>query len=296
MFRYVTQGTFDAYSYQLVEAKLKFISQIMTSRTPLRSAEDVDEQALSYAEIKALASGNRLIIEKCNLEMQVGRLQLLKGSFLSQRYDLEDKALRHLPSAISYTEKRIAAREADTTLAAQTSPASAEHFAPMVIHGETYTTPKEAGSAILEACIAVTGKAQTHVGTYRGFDLAISFDGSAKEYSMTLRGQWQWQFTLGADIRGNIARIDNALGSLSASLETERQTLADLQQQLAAAKEQMGAPFPQETELAEKSARLAEVNAALNLDQREPEVLGDEAPEEGEDAAKPPCKKMEMAL
>ena len=295
VFRYVTEGTFDAYSYQLVESKQKFISQVMTSCTPLRCAEDVDEQALSYAEIKALASGNPLIIEKCNLEMQVGRLQLLKGSFLSQRYDLEDKALRHLPSAISYSERQIAARETDAALAVQTAPASAEHFSPMVIHDVACTTTKDAGSALLEACAAVTSKDLVPIGTYRGFSMEVSFDRLEKEYHLTLRGQGNYPVSLGVDVRGNITRIDNALGSLSASLETERQTLADLRQQLAAAKEQMGVPFPQEAELAEKSAKLAKVNAALNLDHREPEVLGDDAPEEGE-APGPKHKKAELEL
>jgi len=286
VYRYVTEGTFDAYSYQLVESKQKFIAQIMTSRTPLRSAEDVDEQALSYAEIKALASGNPLIVEKCDLEMQVARLQLLKSSFLSQRYDLEDKALRHLPGNIRFMEGKILACEADARLAAKTRPATVEHFEPMVIHSETYTTTKAAGSALLEACAAVTSKDPIPVGTYRGFGMELSFDGIAKEYFITLRGQWQHRFSLGTDVRGNITRIDNALAGLPDALNSNRQALADFQQQLAAAKEQMVVPFPQEAELAEKSARLAEVNAALNLDQRENEDdLGDDVPEEGDVSA-----------
>jgi len=166
----------------------------------------------------------------------------------------------------------------------------------MVIHGEPYTTPKDAGSALLEACAAITGKDPTPIGTYRGFGMAVSFDRLKNEYSLTLRGQGHYPVGLGIDVRGNITRIDNALGNLSGSLQAERQTLADLRQQLETAKEQMGVPFPQETELAEKSARLAEVNAALNLDHRESEDLGDDVPEEGEAPAAPPRKKRELVL
>ena len=290
VFRYVTEGTFDAYSYQLVESKQKFIAQIMTSRTPLRSAEDVDEQALSYAEIKALASGNKMIIEKCDLEMQVSRLQLLKSSFLSQRYDLEDKALRFLPHSIQYAEMKIAASETDARLATASAAASAEHFEPMVIHDETFTTPKEAGSAILAACVGITSMESVRLGMYRGFEMDLTFNGLEKGYYMTLRGAGSYSVPLGPDVRGNITRIDNLLANIPASLETERQTLADLYQQLAAAKERMVVPFPQEAELAEKSARLAEVNAALNLDHKENEDLDDEVPDEGDGTAGPQRK------
>ena len=293
VFRYVTEKTFDAYSYQLVEAKQKFIAQIMTSRTPLRCAEDVDEQALSYAEIKALASGNPLIIEKCELEMQVGRLQLLKSSFLSQRYDLEDKALRFLPRSIQYAEMKIAAGETDARLAAASAPASAEHFEPMMIHDETFTATKEAGSAILAACVGITSMESVRLGIYRGFEMELSFNGLEKGYYMTLRGAGSCSVALGPDVRGNITRIDNLLATIPGTLETERQTLADLHQQLAAAKEQMVVPFPQEAELAEKSARLAEVNAALNLDHKENEDLDDEVPDEGDAATGPQRKKSE---
>ena len=215
----------------------------------------------------------------------------LQAAFLSQRYDLEDKALRHLPHAIRCAEKEIVACEADAALVAQTAPASAEHFSPMVIHDETYTTTKDAGSALLEACAAVTTSELVPIGTYRGFEMEVSFDRQEKEYRLTLRGQDYYPVPLGVDVRGNITRIDNALGNLAGSLQSEHQALADLQQQLAAAKEQMGVPFPQEAELVEKSARLAEVNAALNLDQRENEDLSDDVPDEGDGPAGPQKKK-----
>jgi hypothetical protein len=284
VYRYVTEKTFDAYSYQLIESKQKFISQIMSGRSPVRSAEDVDETALPYAEIKALATGNPLIIEKCELEMQVGKLQLLKSSFRNERFALEDKVLSGFPRSIAYYEERIPLLEADISLAAQSVSASTEHFSPMVVEGRTFATPIDAGFAILEACKAYAGEQPLAIGGYRGFTLELSFDQWSKAFFLHICGRARLKIDLGSDARGNITRIDNALSDLPKQLAETRTKLADHRQQLAAAKTELERPFPKEAELAEKSARLAEVNAALNLDRREAEDI-DDVPDEGDAAA-----------
>jgi N12 class adenine-specific DNA methylase len=283
VYRYVTEQTFDAYSYQLIENKQKFISQIMTSKSPVRSAEDVDEQALSYAEVKALATGNPLIIEKCDLEMQVGKLKLLKSSYLSQRYSLEDKTLKQYPADIKRLTELVKGYEHDIEWVKQQPQPQKDVFIGMVVEGIAHSERKAAGTAILEACKAKTTPDPTPLGEYRGFQMELSFDSFNKAYEITLKGALSHKVALGTDIGGNITRLDNILAGLPEKLDACRQQLEAAQSQLVAAKAEIEKPFPQETELAEKSQRLAEVNIALNLDKREIEVV-DAEPDEGDAA------------
>jgi len=291
LFRYVTEGTFDAYLYQLNETKQRFISQVFTSKTPERVMEDVDETVLNYAQVKALATGDKRIMELCTLEAEVSRLKLLKSSFMSERYALQDKALKHLPARISRIEGEIRGYEADTALAARTAPASVEHFAPMTVEGETYTTPKDAGFAILEACKGNTSKEPVSLGEYRGFALELALDKWGKNHVLHIVGQGRETIDLGTDARGCITRIDNALADFPIELQCRRRDLEEAQQQLATALAEKDKPFPQETELAEKSARLAELKFELQIDEREPEFLTDDVPDEGDGTGAPQRKK-----
>jgi hypothetical protein len=280
IFRYVTEGTFDSYLYQLVENKQKFIAQIMTSKTPVRVAEDVDETALSYAEIKALATGNPLIIEKCQLEMDVNKLKLLQASHLSQKYALEDKILKEYPQAIKRYTERIEGYKTDIATV-EKDPADKDHFPPMKVGGILYAEKANAGKAIIEACKDMTSPDPVAMGEYRGFQMILSFDSFSKEYRVTLSGALSHTVKLGTDIHGNITRLDNALDGLAASLQNCESNLADTQAQLAAAKGEVDRPFPQEQEYKEKSLRLKEVNALLNMDEKDHTVL-DASPDEGD--------------
>lgn len=280
IFRYVTEGTFDSYLYQLVENKQKFISQIMTSKTPVRVAEDVDEQALSYAEIKALATGNPLIIEKCQLEMEVSKLKLLQASHLSQRYSLEDKLLKEYPQEIKRLTERIAGFKADIQTVAQ-HPADKDNFPPMKIDGILYTERADAGLAIIQSCKAMGSPEPRHFGEYRGFQMVLSFDAFAKEYRITLSGALSHTVNLGTDIRGNITRIDNVLDGLTTSLQNCESKLADTRQQMETARAEVTRPFPQEQEYQKKSKRLKEVNSLLNMDEKDSTILDCE-PDEGD--------------
>jgi len=278
IYTYVTEKTFDAYSWQLIETKQKFISQIMTSKSPMRSCSDVDEQALSYAEIKALATGNPLIIEKCDLEMQVNKLKLLKGEHLSQQYALEDKLLKYYPQEIVLCNGLIDACKRDMDhLAAHTTP----EFVSMIVSGVVFTDKKAAGAAILEACKAMTSQKPVPLGEYRGFKMELYFEPLFKEYKVDLKQNLTLTIFLSEDIFGNIMRIDNVLDGLPNRLKTFERRLETAQTQMEAAKAEVNTPFLQEAELAEKSARLAEVNSKLNLDERENEVV-DDVPDEGE--------------
>jgi hypothetical protein len=281
VYRYVTEQTFDAYSYQLIENKQKFISQIMTSKSPVRSAEDVDEQALSYAEVKALATGNPLIIEKCDLEMQVGKLKLLKSSYLSQRYDLEDKTLKLYPAEIKRLTERIDGYEHDIAWEKEQPQPQKDTFVGMVVDGTMLWERKAAGTAILEACKAKTSPDPTPLGEYRGFQMELSFDSFSKAYEVTLKSALSHKVALGTDIGGNITRLDNLLAALPEKLDSCRQQLEAAQTRLVTAKAEIEKPFPQEAELSEKSQRLAEVNIALNLDKKDLEIA-DETPDECE--------------
>lgn len=278
IFRYVTEGTFDAYLYQLVENKQKFIAQIMTSKTPVRVADDVDETALSYSEIKALATGNPLIIEKCNLDMEVGKLNTLKASYLSQKYALEDMVLKKYPEAITRLTERIAGYEQDVQLAAA-HPKSQEGFVGITILDQPYADKEAAGKAILDVCAKMTGSDAVFLGQYRGFSLVLSYDGPSNEYRMTMKGTLSHTAVLGADVFGNLTRMDNVLDGLSSKLEAVRAELADTQVQLENARTELAAPFAREAELAEKTARLKELNILLNMDQKDKSLI-DDVPDE----------------
>ena len=283
IYTYVTENTFDSYLYQMVEGKQKFIGQIMTSKSPVRSAEDIDETALSYAEIKALCTGNPLIKERMDLDIDVQRLRLLKANFLSQKYALEDKIAKYLPQEIRQHEQSIAGYEADMAHLAENTCPDADGFSPMVIENKGYTTKKAAGSAILEACQAMTSPDPIPLGAYRGFGMVMRFDSISREYRVTLSNKMSYTVSLGTDLYGNIARLDNALAGIKAQRDAAREELENAKQQFATAQEQVNRPFPQEDELHTKSARLDELNIALNLDKRDNEDMddGEELPKAG---------------
>ena len=271
IYSYVTEGTFDAYLYQLVESKQKFISQIMTSKSPVRSAEDVDEQALSYAEIKALASGNPMIKEKMDLDIEVSKLKLLKANHLSQKYALEDTISKGFPKQIAETQARIAGYGADIAIVKENTRPNADGFSPMVLAGVTHADKKEAGAALLTMCQNMLSPEATQVGSYRGLTLELAFDTFAREYRLTMIGQLRHTVTLGTDVFGNLQRMDNALEALPIKEQTCREQLSNLQTQLETAKVEVQKPFPCEEELKAKTARLEELNALLNMDNKEPE-------------------------
>ena len=287
IFRYVTEGTFDAYLYQLVENKQKFIAQIMTSKAPVRVADDVDETALSYSEIKALATGNPLIIEKCNLDMEVARLNMLKASHLNQVYALEELVYRKYPAEITRLTERIEGYEQDAVLAAA-HPKPQEGFCGMDVEGRHYTEKEDAGKAIIDVCTRMTGDHAVLLGQYRGFSMVLAYDGMSNEYRITLKGTLSHTVTLGADVFGNITRLDNALENLPKALESERAKLEETKAQLENARTELAAPFAREEELAEKTARLQELNILLNMDEKD-KTLMDDVPDEGEEA---PARKV----
>ena len=280
IYSYVTEGTFDAYLYQLVESKQKFISQIMTSKSPVRSAEDVDEQALSYAEIKALASGNPMIKEKMDLDIEVSKLKLLKANHLSQKYALEDAISKGFPKQIAETQARIAGYGADIAAVKESTLPNADGFSPLTLAGVTYAEKKEAGAALLTMCQTMLSPAATQVGSYRGLTLELAFDTFAREYRLTMIGQLRHTVTLGTDVFGNLQRMDNALEGLPIKEQTCREQLSNLQTQLETAKVEVQKPFPREAELNTKTARLEELNTLLNLDHKEPEIVDAEPDED----------------
>lgn len=287
IFRYVTEGTFDAYLYQLVENKQKFIAQIMTSKAPVRVADDVDETALSYSEIKALATGNPLIIEKCNLDMEVARLNMLKASHLNQVYALEELVHRKYPAEITRLTERIAGYEKDVELA-KAHPKAQEGFCGMEVEGKHYAEKEDAGKAIIDVCTKMTGSDAVLLGQYRGFSMVLAYDGMSNEYRITLKGTLSHTVTLGADVFGNITRLDNALENLAGNLDAERAKLEEAKVQLENARTELATPFAREDELTEKTARLKELNILLNMDEKD-KTLIDEAPDEGEE---PPVRKV----
>ena len=280
IYSYVTEGTFDAYLYQLVESKQKFISQIMTSKSPVRSAEDVDEQALSYAEIKALASGNPMIKEKMDLDIEVSKLKLLKANHLSQRYALEDAISKDFPKQIAETQARIAGYGADIATVKENTHPNGDGFSPLTLAGVTYAEKKEAGAALLTMCQAMLSPEATQIGSYRGLTLELAFDTFAREYRLTMIGQLRHTVTLGTDVFGNLQRMDNALEGLPIKEQTCREQLSNLQTQLETAKVEVQKPFPREAELNTKTARLEELNSLLNLDHKEPEIVDAEPDED----------------
>ena len=269
IYRYVTESTFDAYLWQTVENKQKFISQIMTSKSPVRSCEDIDEAALSYAEIKALCAGDERIREKMDLDVDVARLRLMKANHQSQQYRLEDNILRHFPAQIEENKGFLSGFEADMkTLEAHPHPK--DGFAGMEVKGDLLTDKDNAGAAILEAFKDAKGLESVPIGIYRGFAMSLTVENFGKDFILTLKGKMSHRVELGKDARGNLVRIDNALAKMPERYKTVQGRLENVQAQLATAKAELGKPFPQETELKEKSARLAELNAELNIDDRTP--------------------------
>ena len=279
VFNYVTEGTFDSYLFQTLENKQRFISQIMTSKSPVRSCEDVDEQALSYAEIKALCAGNPLIKEKMDLDVQVAKLKVLKADHQSQKFRLQDKLLTKFPADIQETNAYIAGVKADAQLAAA-HPQVQEGFCGMTIKGVIYDEKKTAGERLVLACSELPNAEEKVIGSYRGFELSLRFDTFRSEYQAILKGQRRYPVALGTDPLGNIIRLDNSLNNFPERINSAENELATLHQQQAAAQIEVEKPFPQEEELAEKSARLAELNAQLDVDEKHHEPEMEETPDE----------------
>ena len=285
VFNYVTEGTFDSYLFQTLENKQRFISQIMTSKSPVRSCDDVDEQALSYAEIKALCAGNPLIKEKMDLDVQVAKLKVLKADHQSQKFRLEDKLLTKFPADIQETNAHIAGLKADAQLAAA-HPQGKEEFCGMVIKGVAYDEKKTAGERLVLACSELPNAEEKVIGNYRGFELSLRFDAFRTEYQALLKGQRKYTVPLGTDPLGNIIRLDNSLNNFPERITAAENELTTLHQQQAAAQIEVEKPFPQEEELAEKSARLAELNAQLDVDEKQHDEPEQEEPKK-EDAPRP---------
>lgn len=281
IYTYVTENTFDSYLYQLVEGKQKFIGQIMTSKSPVRSAEDIDETALSYAEIKALCSGNPHIKEKMDLDIEVQKLKLLRSNHMSQRYSLEDQLIRKFPKEIASMHQWIDGLEADMALLEDKTQPNADGFCPMVIGGQTYTEKKAAGTALLDACNALTSADPVPLGSYRGLKLTLCFDSFEKLFKISMQGTLTYKVGLGTDVFGNIQRMDNLLESMPTRQLDYKEKLKNLEIQVEIAKQEVEKPFPREEELKAKSARLDQLNILLNMDKRENEIV-DGLPDEGE--------------
>ena len=292
VYRYVTEQTFDAYLYQLVESKQKFISQIMTSKSPVRSAEDVDEVALSFAEVKMLATGDARFKEKMDLDIQVSKLRVLKQSYLSEHYDLEDRVLKYYPQTIKEYEERIAGYENDAALAEQHKPQGEDKFCPMTLKGVTYTEKADAGEMLLAICKDYPMSAPTEIGSYRGFRMEIYYDTVNAHYCMNLCGKAKHKVDLGADALGNLTRIENELSKLPVRLEAAKTKKAETIAQLETAKEEIKKPFAFEDELKEKTERLNALNIELNLNEKDTSVM-DTEPEQAEEQPERKCASRE---
>ena len=292
VYRYVTEQTFDAYLYQLVESKQKFISQIMTSKSPVRSAEDVDEVALSFAEVKMLATGDARFKEKMDLDIQVSKLRVLKQSYLSEHYDLEDRVLKYYPQTIKEYEERIAGYENDAALVEQHKPQGEDKFCPMTLKGMTYTEKADAGEMLLAICKDYPMSAPTEIGSYRGFRMEIYYDTVNAHYCMNLCGKAKHKVDLGADAHGNLTRIENELSKLPARLEAAKTKKAETIAQLETAKEEIKKPFAFEDELKEKTERLSALNIELNLNEKDTSVM-DTEPEQTEEQPERKCASRE---
>ena len=286
IYRYVTENTFDAYLWQTIENKQKFISQIMTSKSPVRSCEDVDETALSYAEIKALCAGNPLIKEKMDLDIEVARLRLLKANHQSQRFQMEDRLLKYFPVELEKCRAQVGGFEADLKTR-NSHPLPSEGFVGMEVLGRAFSDKEDAGKAILEAVKTVVDMKSVRIGHYRGFEMSLELSAFGREYILTLRGRMAHFTTLGSDPRGNIQRIDNTLGSMESRLKTVQDQIATLQKEQEAAKEEIAKPFAQEDELREKSARLIELDTLLDIGKGSPEVMPEGGEPEATEAAVP---------
>ena len=292
VYRYVTEQTFDAYLYQLVESKQKFISQIMTSKSPVRSAEDVDEVALSFAEVKMLATGDARFKEKMDLDIQVSKLRVLKQSYLSEHYDLEDRVLKYYPQTIKEYEERIAGYENDAALAEQHKPQGEDKFCSMTLKGVTYTEKADAGEMLLAICKDYPMSAPTEIGSYRGFRMEIYYDTVNAHYCMNLCGKAKHKVDLGADALGNLTRIENELSKLPARLEAAKTKKAETIAQLETAKEEIKKPFAFEDELKEKTERLNALNIELNLNEKDTSVM-DTEPEQAKEQPERKCASRE---
>ena len=286
LYRYVTEGTFDAYCWQLVEGKQKFASQIMTSKSPVRSCEDVDATALSYAEIKMLAADNPHIKEKMDLDIQVQKLRLLKSNYLSEKYELEDKIIKYYPTTIARTKETIAGLEKDISLAKEHPKPLDDTFVGIEVKGVSYSEKAEGGQKIIDACKEMTSPDPVPLGKYRGFELELSFDTFEKAYQVKIKGSLSRSVSLGTDAIGNITRIDNAIEKIPERLETKKQELETVLQQFDTAKKEVEKPFDKEEELTEKTNRLNVLNGLLNVDKRENELV-DSAPDEGDSVPTP---------
>ena len=292
VYRYVTEQTFDAYLYQLVESKQKFISQIMTSKSPVRSAEDVDEVALSFAEVKMLATGDERFKEKMDLDIQVSKLRVLKQSYLSEHYDLEDRILQKFPKLIKEYEERIIGYEADTVLAEQHKPQGDDKFCPMTLQGVTYTEKADAGQMLLAICKEYPLSQPSEIGSYRGFQLEVYYDTVNSTYCLNLCGKNRHKVELGSDALGNLTRIENELAKLPARLEAAKIKREETISQLENAKVEVEKPFAFEEELKEKTDRLNTLNIELNLDEKDPSAI-DTEPEQGDGLPERKSRDME---
>ena len=287
----MTEQTFDAYLYQLVEGKQKFISQIMTSKSPVRSAEDVDEVALSFAEVKMLATGDERFKEKMDLDMQVSKLKVLKQSYLSQHYELEDRILQHFPKEIKELERLISAYENDAPLSEQHKPQGEDKFCPMTLQGVTYTEKADAGKMLLAICKDYPMSQPKEIGSYRGFKMEIYYDTFNTHYCMYLCGSMKHKVELGVDALGNLTRIDNELAKLPVKLDSAKTRREEILSQLENAKEEVQKPFAFEKELKEKTERLNALNIELNLDKKDAVI--DAEPEENSEQPEKKCADRE---
>ena len=283
VYSYVTEGTFDAYLYQLVEQKQKFISQIMTSKTPMRTMEDIDEKALSYGEIKALATGNPKILEKTTLDSEVAKLNILKQSFMSQKYELQDKITKAYPQQIAKLDEKIEAMEYDIVSLQNQLNSNSDSFSPMILNGITYTEKENAGKKLLECCQSIKSFEETPIGEYKGFKMSLYFDSFNKLFTLKLKNKYSYSVDLGTDIYGNITRINNRLEQIEKDLPNERNLLDNIKHQLETAKVEVQKEFPQEQELQEKQKRLDELNIELRINEEDKELLGDEVEENSKD-------------
>ncbi len=279
VYTYVTEGTFDAYLYQLVENKQKFISQIMTSKIPVRVAEDVDEKALSYGEIKALATGNPDILEKTELDTTVAKLKLLKQNFMGEIYDLQDRIVKHYPKEIKRLEDKILAIENDIINLKENTKLNNENFSPMIINGVTYTEKSKAGQAILDMCANKKNADLEHIGNYRGFNLELEYYRGNREFVLVISNEYKYYISLGSDVYGNIQRIDNCLDKIAEELASTKSQLENEKIQLKNAEIEAQKEFPQELELQEKQKRLDELNIKLNLNEKDKELFDDDIEE-----------------
>lgn len=279
VYSYVTEKTFDAYMYQLVEQKQKFISQIMTSKTPARTMEDIDEKALSYGEIKALATGNPLILEKTNLDSEISKLKLLRQNFMNQKYTLQDKVIKYYPEEITRLNNKIAAMEEDIIKLQEYTKPNIDGFSPMIIDGKEYSEKANAGKKLLECTQLLKNMEVKEIGEYRGFKMEISFDSVTRNIKLKLKNKFSYTIDLGVDSNGNITRINNCLENIEKEIPLEREKLDNTKLQLENAKVESQKEFPQEQELKEKQRKLDEINAELKINDDDHEILGDEQEE-----------------